>query len=135
MPDLTLPVFVKQIAVRLSDENVAMPLRNQRLWHMLLYRLKTAPLPGKPEFLANLWFDWDGPTPEAPELSDLLARLHWNASVSAANPQYETITVPAPVADLWKTQAPDLTVDEENFLAAATEQARQAFTAAPQEAN
>lgn len=127
---MNLTTFVKQIAVRLSDEDVHMPLRNQRVWHALFYRLKKSDLPGKPAFLSNLWFDWDGPAPESPELTDLLARLHWNASVSASNPSYETITVRPEVAQLWKQEAPALNGDEEAFLSAAATQAKATFATA-----
>lgn len=129
MPELTLPIFVKQIAVKLTEEDVAMPLRNQQLWHALFYRLKNEKLPGKPAFLENLWFDWDGPAPESPELTEVLARLHWNAAVSATNPSFETIKVRPEVATLWKQQTPPLTVDQTAFLTAAANQAKQAFTA------
>ena len=132
MPDLNLVTFVKQLAVKLNDENVQLPLRNQRVWHVLLYNLKKSAAPGKPAFLNDLWFDWDGPTPEAPDLADLLARLHWNASISAANPQYDTATLPAAIADRWRAQTPALDNEETAFLASAVDQAKQVFGAAIQ---
>src|SRR5262249_13223763 len=124
---MTLAAFVKQIAVRLSEDDVPMPLRNQAIWHALFYKLKKSNLPAKPEFLADLWFDWDGPAPESPELSELIARFQWNASVSATNPSYETIAVRQEVATLWKREAPALSHDEEAFIAQATAQAKASF--------
>ena len=124
---MNLTTFVKQLAVQLSEDNVPLPLRNQRAWHVLLYDLKKSNAPGKPAFLNDLWFDWDGPTPEAPELADLLARLHWNANISVANPQFDTATLPEPVAKLWKSQAPQLQDHEKEFLTNAVDRAKQAF--------
>jgi hypothetical protein len=127
---MNLTVFVKQLAVKLSEDNVPLPLRNQRAWHVLLYDLKNSNAPGKPAFLNDLWFDWDGPTPEAPELADLLARLHWNANISVANPQFDTATLPEPVAELWREQAPNLAEQEKEFLISAVDKAKQRFQVA-----
>lgn len=124
---MTLATFLKQIAVRVNEQGVPLPLRNQQVWHKVVYNLKTTNAPGRPAFLDELWFDWDGPAPEAPDVSEFLARLHWTASISANNPRYEVATLPKPIQDLWTAQAPGLNPEEEAFLTNAVELAKQAF--------
>lgn len=123
---LTLTTFVKQLAAELSRQHVKMPLRNLRAWHLLLYRLKRAPGDKKPAFLSDLWFDWDGPTPESPDLSDLLARLHGNASISAGNPSYAELSVPDPVAQQWR-QDISLSPEDAEFVRSAAQTAKSVF--------
>jgi hypothetical protein len=128
MANLTLRQFIKQLLVHLSDAQIPMPLRNQDAWHRVFYKLKKLPNePGKPAFLNDLWFDWDGPQPESPDLAELLATLHWNASISAANPQYDTLSVPDPVATLWKSQEPALEDGDKQFIQKAVNCARDEF--------
>jgi hypothetical protein len=124
---MTLATFLKQIAVGVSEQNVSLPLRDQSAWHKLLYELKQSDAPGKPAFLNELWFDWDGPLPEAPDVTDFLARLHWNGSISADNPRYEVATLPEPVCQLWRDQAPAIQGDEAAFLVKAVDQAARQF--------
>ncbi len=102
MPEtVTLGQFVKELSALLANENVSIPFKNERPWHTLFYSLKTErDVPGRPTFFDRLQFDWDGPFPKSQELSEFLHSLHWNASVSATNPHYETINLSGPVKDL-----------------------------------
>jgi hypothetical protein len=99
---LTLGQFVKELTALLEERKIAIPFKNERSWHFLFYELKKdRSAVGRPSFLDELQFDWDGPYPKSQELSDFLHSLHWNASVSASNPHYETITLSDEVRDLW----------------------------------
>jgi hypothetical protein len=114
---MSLGDFVKQLAALMYEKNIAMPFRNQRPWHFLLYELKKdRTIPGRPAFLDRLVFDWDGPFPRSRELSDFLHALHWNASVSADNPHYETIALARDVAELWLEDYRKLDDDTKGFL-------------------
>jgi len=108
--EISLGEFVKQLTLRFTQEGMTMPLRDERPWHMLFYRLKVASYPaGKPSFLEDLLFDWDGPYPRSSELAEYLDALHWTGCLSASNPQYEKVSVNPKVSQLWSA----LTVDPE----------------------
>lgn len=125
---MTLGEFVKQLAALLQRDKVTMPFKNERAWHELFYALKRdQAVPGKPQFLESLRFDWDGPYPKSRDLSQFLEALHWNASVSASNPQFEVITLPEEVAELWLRRYDDGDPELKGFLDAAVGRARQEF--------
>jgi hypothetical protein len=124
---MTLGEFVKQFAALMQQKSISMPLKNERPWHALFYRLKTSREPGRPLFLDRLRFDWDGPHPKCRELSEFLKALHWNASATATNPHYDTITLTEDVARLWSTRLDGAAPDTRGFMERAAEQARQEF--------
>jgi hypothetical protein len=125
---MTLGEFVKELAALLHRDNIRMPFRNERPWHELFYELKSMPAsPEKPAFFEELGFDWDGPYPKSRELSDFLQALHWNACVSASNPDYNTITLPPEVAHLWLTRLQQSDEETKSFLRHAVKLASQGF--------
>jgi len=127
-PEISLGDFVKQLAALLHKERVDMPFKNQRPWHFLLYELKSVPpVPGKPKFFEELVFDWDGPYPKSQELSDFLHALHWNASVSANNPHYDTIKLTDDVAELWLRRYEELNQETKDFVTQALKRAQAEF--------
>jgi hypothetical protein len=130
--EMSLGDFIKELAALLHKRGVSMPFKNQRPWHLVLYDLKTAPSAvGRPAFLDQLTFDWDGPYPKSRELSEFLHALHWNASVSVINPHYETITLTNEVAELWLNRyEQQLDPDTRTFLSAAAESAQKEFSKA-----
>jgi hypothetical protein len=126
--DISLGQFVKQLAALLQKDNVALPFKNQRSWHLLFYTLKKKPgSPGKPAFFDRLVFDWDASYPKCRELSEFLNALHFTASVSARNPSFEVISVDPDVADQWTKNfgTDDPAVKE--FVASAIEAAKIEF--------
>lgn len=126
--DVSLGEFVKQLTLRFTKENMIMPLRDERPWHMLFYDLKASNLAsGKPDFLAELLFDWDGPYPRSPELAEYLDALHWTGCLSASNPQYEKVTVNPKVSQLWSALSID--PDLSSFIDFAVETAKGRFNA------
>jgi len=99
--DMSLGDFVQQILVLLNDEKLH--FRQERPWHELLYRLKTDPdQQGKPQFLRELFFDWNGPYPRSRELSEYLHGLHWTGCLSAPNPTYDSFTLKPEVRQIWE---------------------------------
>jgi len=129
--NLSLGDFIKQLTARLQGEGIPIPFKNERPWHFLFYELKKErDLPGWPRFLDQLLFDWDGPYPRSRELSAFLHALHWNASVSANNPHYETIELPDSVADLWQQRIGGLDKDARQFLDETVRRARAEFAQA-----
>ena len=124
--EISLGEFVKQLTLRFTQAGMVMPLRDERPWHMLFYRLKTAPqASGRPGFLDDLLFDWDGPYPRSSELAEYLDALHWTGCLSASNPQYEKVEVNQKVSQIWSA----LTVDRElgSFMDYAIETAKGHF--------
>jgi len=102
--EISLGEFVKQLTLRFTEQGMTMPLRDERPWHMLFYKLKTSSsVAGRPDFLADLLFDWDGPYPRSSELAEYLDTLHWTGCLSASNPQYEVVTVNPKVSQLWSS--------------------------------
>ena len=124
--DISLGEFVKQLTLRFTQENIEMPLRDERPWHMLFYELKVSKQPaGKPSFLDDLLFDWDGPYPRASELAEYLDALHWTGCLSASNPQYEKVTLNPKVSQLWSGLSVDRELD--CFIGYAVETAKGHF--------
>lgn len=109
--DMSLGEFVKQLTVRMNDSKIEMPFKDEKPWHTLLYELKVSGIKPKPEFLANLQFDWDGPYPRSRDLSDYLHGLHFTGCVSAANPSYDVITLDEGLAKIWSSEKLDEELD------------------------
>lgn len=118
----TLGDFVKEMAALMKDADLRLPLKDERPWHLLFFELKRdRNVAGRPAFPDRLIFDWDGPSPRCQELSEFIHALHWNATVTASNPTYETLTLGEEVATRWRPA----TVT--NFHHAALAQARTRF--------
>lgn len=114
--------FVKEMAALMKEAELRLPLKDERPWHLLFFELKRdRNAAGRPTFLDRLVFDWDGPSPRCQELSEFIHALHWNATVTAGNPTYETLTLSDEVAARWRP------VDITNFHHAALAQARTKF--------
>lgn len=125
---MNLGDFVKQFAALLTEKKVRMPFKDERPWHIVFYELKKSrDVRGKPAFLETLFFDWDGPYPKSKELSRFLHALHWNATVSASNPHYDTIELPPEIADLWSARFDQLPREDQLFLEHAVECAQEEF--------
>ena len=98
--------FVKEMAALMKDANLRLPLKDERPWHLLFFDLKRdRQAADRPTFLDRLVFDWDGPSPRCQELSEFIHALHWNATVTASNPSYETLTLSDDVASRWRPPA------------------------------
>lgn len=126
---ITLGEFIKNLVALLQDEQVQMPLNIERPWHSLFYALKTSEMEGKPSFLDQMRFDWDGPYPKSPELAQFLQALHCNASVSTSNPYYDYFSLPKEVAQNWRSRAEALGEPLKEFLSSAVALATEEFSA------
>lgn len=127
--EISLGEFVKQLTLRFGIQGMTMPLRDERPWHMLFYKLKASSEDaGKPDFLAELLFDWDGPYPRSSELAEYLDTLHWTGCLSASNPQYEKVTVNPKVSQLWSSLPVDPKLS--SFIDYAVEAAKGPFSVA-----
>lgn len=127
--EISLGEFVKQLMLQFDSQGMTMPLRDERPWHMLFYKLKTCSnSAGKPDFLADLLFDWDGPYPRSSELAEYLDTLHWTGCLSASNPQYEKVTVNPKVSQRWSAMAVDSELG--SFIDFAVQTAKGHFVAA-----
>jgi hypothetical protein len=125
---LTLGQFVKELTAVFEQNNIPIPFKNERPWHFLFYELKKdRDAVGRPMFFDELEFDWDGPFPKSQELSNFLHSLHWNASVSASNPHYETISLSDPVRNLWFQRYEAEDANTKQFFAAALDRAKKEF--------
>jgi len=102
--DISLGQFLEQLVLRFDRQKITMPLRDEKPWHLFFYNLKKSPgTRGKPAFLRDMLFDWNGPYPWSPELAEEINALHWTGCVSAANPQYDEITLKPTVRQVWET--------------------------------
>jgi hypothetical protein len=125
---LSLGQFVKELTALLEDSKIAIPFKNERSWHFLFYELKKEEnVAGKPAFLNGLQFDWDGAYPKSQRLSDFLHSLHWNASVSASNPHYETINLSDGVKALWLKKYEQENAETKQYLSSVVDRARKEF--------
>jgi hypothetical protein len=130
MVKVSLGDFVKYLVASLHKQKVKIPFENESPWHELFYDLKQNPgLERKLSFFQDLWFDWDGPYPKSPELSEFLHALHWNACVSANNPVFDVITLPDDeIANLWLKTVEESGFEEKDFMIAAIEKAKAKFS-------
>ncbi len=119
--NVSLGDFVQQLLLQLGDSEL--PFRDERPWHELFYQLKIAPAErGKPQFLSDLVFDWNGAYPRSQELSEYLHGLHWTGCISASNPSYDKFRLSQEVGNKWR----DAVVEQDllEFVAAAAQAAR-----------
>jgi hypothetical protein len=129
--EVSLGEMVKLLAAKLHQEEVALPFKNQKPWHMLFYALKSQQVGSdKPHFLDDLVFDWDAPYPRCEELSEFLNALHVTANVSAHNPHFDVISVNDADADRWLAGIGDMDTSSSSFLQHATNLARLKFCSA-----
>ncbi|MHC1729755.1 MAG: hypothetical protein AB9866_27750 [Syntrophobacteraceae bacterium] len=125
---MSLGDLIKPLVAKLHEQRVRLPGVDESLWHELFFDLKrTRELPGKPFFIEDLRFDWDGPYPNCRELSEFLHALHWNASVSAHNPGFETITLPPEIESLWLSRYSSLDSHTAAFLDYVVKSAKERF--------
>jgi hypothetical protein len=121
---VSLGEFVKQVASRIPDE-LHMPLKDEKPWHMLFYRLKKDSGLGKPVFFEDLEFDWVGPYPICQDLSDYIHALHFTGCMSAGNPTYDEISLNPGLAKKWAAE--QLSGNLPGFIGRAMELAREEF--------
>ena len=127
----TLGDFVKQLALRMEDENLVMLFKDESPWHMLFYRLKKAAAGAQPAVIRNLRFDWDGPYPRCQELSEFIQALHWTGSVVAANPSYDRIMLQHDVKEVWKTEGHNIPAELQALLDDGVHLAKEQFPQRP----
>lgn len=72
--DLTLMDIVRLLYADLRKTGLAPSLHDRKRWHTLLYALSTTNAPWS-GLLGDIWFDWDGPYPTCPALTDILHAL------------------------------------------------------------
>lgn len=131
--EITLGDLVRFLAVSIQTHGRIMPFKDETPWHTVFYRLqKELPEP-KPQFIANLGFDWDGPSPKSQDVSDFLQALHWTGSVAALNPSYEQIIVPSGVQERWNSEVAELSPEMAKILEKTVQIAVEEFP--PQPAN
>jgi hypothetical protein len=114
--EITLGDFIRLLAMTIPDHGRVMPFQDEAPWHTVFYRLKKETEDPKPQFLANLSFDWDGPFPKSQDISDFLQALHWTGSVAALNPGYEQIIVPQGTQERWRIELKDLSPETKKIL-------------------
>lgn len=125
---MSLGKMVTVLVAALHKQDVRLPFKDQEPWHLLFYSLKTRPAaPGKPPFLDELVFDWDGPYPKCEDLADFLNGLHVTANVSALNPHFDAITVDDADADRWWQDFNGLDSNSQSFVTQAVDLARREF--------
>jgi hypothetical protein len=129
--DITLGDLVRLLAVSIRARGRLMPYQDETPWHTVFYRLKKELPEPKPQFIANLGFDWDGPFPKSQDISDFLQALHWTGSVAALNPSYEQIIVPPGVQERWTTEVNELDPEMAKILERTVELAVEEFPALP----
>ena len=107
--------FMKCLIALLHKNGVPMPLKDERLWHTLFYRLKVGNLGfAEPSCLASLRFDWDGDYPRCREVSEFLHALQRSVGLSVTNRC--CIVLPDELARLWENRIESLDSDARQIL-------------------
>ena len=126
--EISLGRTIMLVIAKLGKEKVPLPFRNQEPWHLLFYTLKMeSDASGRPNFLSELVFDWDGPSPKCEEVSEFLNGLHITANVSGLNPRFDLISVDDDDAIRWLQDFEQLDRDSKSFVLRAAEIARNEF--------
>jgi hypothetical protein len=114
---LSLGDAVRQFALLMRDNNLALVYKNEAPWHFLFYRL-TKEIKGssRPAFLDHLRFDADGHYPRCRELSEFLHGLHTACTVRVGNPSYDEITLQPKITKIWEDVRKNLSNPAEKFL-------------------
>jgi hypothetical protein len=124
---MTLGDAVRQLALRMSDQNVKMPFKNEEPWHVLFFRLKhEARGAGRPQFLDRLRFDSDS-YPRCRELTEFLHGLHTTCNVCVPNPSYEEIALAPEITAAWQAAAGQLSAEQDEFFRQGLEIAKEEF--------
>lgn len=119
--------FVKFLIVKLQKNGVKLPFRNPELWHSLFYKLRAMDSLEKPSFFDKLRFDWDGPYPKSPELSEFLHGLCMIGAVICDSPQYENYRLPEGLFTLWEQKLEKLDEVTKQFVGTAANIASEEF--------
>lgn len=125
--EVSLGKMVKLLAATLHRDKRLLPFKDQKPWHELFYDLKSKPSRGKPGFIDELVFDWDGPYPTCMELSEFLNALHFTANVTAHNPRFEVISVDDDDANRWLQELNGVSTGFKTFLKRAVAIAHERF--------
>lgn len=126
--ELSLGDAVRQFALLMKENKMAMPFKNEAPWHFFFYRLKKE-VSGKerPAFLDRLRFDADGHYPRSRELSEFLHGLHTTCAVRIANPSYDEIMLQPQVTAVWEKGRNSLDPESKRFLEEGFAIAREEF--------
>lgn len=120
--------FVNHLLVLLCKRKINLSLHKQSAWHNLFYKLKKMPrVIGKPDFLNEMRFDWDGPYPKSQELSRYLDALYWTGCVSSNSPLFQEYRLGEALAALWSGRFDELDKESKEFLQTAFELALEEF--------
>lgn len=119
---MELGEFVNQLLVLFHKHKVNLALHKRSAWHNLFYKLKNMPeIAGKPDFLKDLWFDWDAPYPKSPELSRYFYALGMTGCVLSDSPRFQEYWLDEKLADLWSERFEKLDENSKKFLQTAFE--------------
>lgn len=125
---ISLEEFVKYMVLLLQKNNIVLPFHKTEAWHSLFYRLKkSTETHGKPAFLENLWFDWDGPYPKSPELSEYLNAMCFIGVVETNSPRFDRYWLSKNVEGLWQEQFEKLDKTLKQYLHSTVEIAKEEF--------
>lgn len=114
---MELGEFVNQLLVLFHKNKVNLALHKRSAWHNLFYKLKKMPeVAGKPAFLKDLWFDWDGSYPVSPDLSYYLHILGVNGCILSDSPRFQEYWLDEGLANLWSERFEKLDEDSKAFL-------------------
>lgn len=125
---ISLGEFVKYLAALLTEKKVSMLFKEEAPWHYVLYELYDKNLEGKPNFFADLKFDWGGPFPKCKELSRYLQFLHSTACVGTMNPSYEEMVLKRDLEKLWFSEFKALKESQREFMGHAADLAKKEFS-------
>lgn len=119
---MELGEFVNQLLALFHKHKANIALHKRSAWHNLFYKLKKMPeTAGKPDFLKDLWFDWDASYSESPDLSYYLHVLGVHGCVLSDSPRFQEYWLNEGLADLWSERFEKLDEDTKGFLQIAFE--------------
>ncbi len=120
--NISLLGFLRQLLVQLDGDELPFDLRP---WNEFFFWLKVeAVRHGKPGFLKNLSFDWNGLHPTCPELEEALRGLYTVGCLAVGSPRLELFTVRPLLLTLWQNEPVDTELRQYLYETAAKFRAR-----------
>ncbi|MBI2004608.1 hypothetical protein HYS79_00405 [Patescibacteria group bacterium] len=131
MGRMTLTDFTRYLVFLLQKDNAAVPCKDQRLWHTLMYQLKEeAANTSAPACVQELWFDSDDSYHKSPDVARVLLALSTTGVIEGTRQRYEECRLSAVAAAALQRYFYALDAPTREYLEAAAVRTRKRIEAA-----
>lgn len=109
--------MVKYLIILLQSEYISLCFHERRRWHTLFYQLKKpSNIPGRPDWLGELFFNWEGRAPHCEQLEEYLSMLVISGCLHYSSPDFKQYWAPKEIVLLWIKEFTHLEKGEKRYL-------------------